>query len=147
MEGVAQVQMETALGVDPGKRRVGLAVSDELGFLAHPLETIDTKVLDPIERIAEIAREKSVATIVVGVPRNMDGSYGPAADHAKELINTLRASLTSCKVIGWDERLSTVQASRGLQASGVDARKQKGVIDQAAAVVILQSWLDSRPSL
>jgi putative Holliday junction resolvase len=86
------------LGIDLGEARVGVALSDDLGLLAHPLETIDVSRRDPCERIAELAREKGVEAIIVGVPRNMDGSFGPAALKARELIERLRACVP-CEVI------------------------------------------------
>ena len=80
-----QLEMETKriLGVDTGEARVGLALSDDLGMLAHPLETIETAKTNPLKRIAELVAERSITTVVVGVPRNMDGSSGPAAEKAK----------------------------------------------------------------
>jgi putative pre-16S rRNA nuclease len=132
------------LGIDPGEARVGVALSDDLGLLAHPLETIDVSRQDPCARIAELAREKKVETIIVGVPRNMDGSFGPAALKARELIQRLRKRL-SCQVIPWDERLTTVAAERALREAGRKAKEQRSVIDQAAAQILLQSWIDSQP--
>jgi putative holliday junction resolvase len=132
------------LGIDLGAARVGVALSDDLGLLAHPLETIDVSRHDPCERIAELAREKGVEAIIVGMPRNMDGSFGPAALKARELIERLRACVP-CEVIPWDERLTTVAAARALREAGRKAKKQRAVIDQAAAQILLQSWIDSRP--
>jgi putative Holliday junction resolvase len=132
------------LGIDPGEARMGVAVSDDLGLLAHPLETIDVSRHDPCARIAELARDKQVEAIVVGVPRNMDGSFGPAALKAQELIERLRECVT-CKVIPWDERLTTVAAERALREAGRKAKEQRSVIDQAAAQILLQSWIDSQP--
>jgi putative Holliday junction resolvase len=132
------------LGIDLGEARVGVALSDDLGLLAHPLETINVSRRDPCERIAELAREKQVEAIVVGVPRNMDGSFGPAALKARELIERLRECV-SCEVIPWDERLTTVAAERALREAGRKAKEQRSVIDQAAAQILLQSWIDSQP--
>jgi putative Holliday junction resolvase len=137
-----QLQMKKALGIDLGDARVGVAVSDDLGMLAHPLETISVKTIDPLKRILALAAERSADTIVVGMPRNMNGSHGPAAEKAKAFIEDLRREGT-CKVIPWDERLSTVSAQRALHESGRNAKQQKSVIDQVAAQIILQSWLDS----
>lgn len=135
--------MEMALGIDPGERRMGLAISDALGMLAHPLETIDLRKVDPIPRILQIVAERDIGTIVVGIARNMDGSEGPAARNARTWAQQLSGQV-SCRVIEWDERLTTSQASRQLHDAGINSRKQRGVIDQAAAAVILQSWLDSQ---
>jgi putative holliday junction resolvase len=136
--------MQRALGVDLGEVRVGLALSDELGMLAHPLETIVVKKCEPVARVAELVRLRDVGAVVVGVARNMDGSRGDSARHGLEFIAKL-APCVGCPVIPWDERLSTVQAERALREAGRSAKRQRAVIDQAAAQVILQSWLDSRP--
>jgi putative Holliday junction resolvase len=141
-----QLEMETKrfLGVDPGEARVGVAISDELGMLAHPLETIEVKKTDPVKRVAAIVVEKAIAGVVVGVPRNMDGTFGPSAEKAQAFIAALRAKV-ACPVQPWDERLTTVSAQRALREAGRKAKDQKKVVDQAAAQILLQSWLDARP--
>jgi len=137
------MEIKRILGVDPGDARVGLALSDELGMLAHPLETIAVAKADPVARIAALVGEKGISAVVVGVARNMDGSFGPAAEKSRALIAQLKERLT-CPVIAWDERLTTVSAQRALREAGRDARRQKAVIDQAAAQIILQGWLDAQ---
>ncbi|MGC1481160.1 MAG: Holliday junction resolvase RuvX [Chthoniobacterales bacterium] len=137
---------QRTLGVDHGDARVGLALSDELNFLAHPLETIDVKKTSPIRRIREIVDSQNVGTIVVGLPRNMDGSHGPAAEKVTAFVEKLRSSIR-CKVVTSDERLSTVAAQRNLRESGRKAHQQRAVIDQAAAQIILQTHLDSPAGL
>jgi putative holliday junction resolvase len=132
------------LGIDLGEARVGVALSDDLGLLAHPFETIDVSRRDPCERIAELAHEKQVEAIIVGLPRNMDGTFGPAALKAREVIERLRERVP-CKVIPWDERWTTVAAERALREAGRKAKKQRSIIDQAAAQILLQSWIDSQP--
>lgn len=132
-----------AMGVDPGTARVGVALSDDLRMLAHPLETIDCRKSDPVERIDALARERDVGVIVVGHPRNMDGTAGPAAAAAEAFAERLRDG-TGRAVVLWDERLSTLAAERGLRAAGRDSRRSKAIIDQAAAREILQSWLDAQ---
>ena len=134
--------MKKALGIDLGEARVGVAVSDDLGMLAHPLETIAVKTSDVKKRILALAAERGAQTIIVGMPRNMDGTYGPAATKAKEFIEALRSS-TEIKVIGWAERLTTVSAQRSLHEAGKNTKKQRPIIDQVAAQIILQGWLDS----
>jgi putative Holliday junction resolvase len=134
--------MKKALGIDLGEARVGVAVSDDLGMLAHPLETISVKTTDVKKRILTLAAERGAQTIIVGMPRNMDGTYGPAATKAKEFIEALRSS-TEIKIIGWDERLTTVSAQRSLHEAGKNTKKQRPIIDQVAAQIILQGWLDS----
>lgn len=136
--------MQPCLGIDLGDARVGVAISDSLGMLAHPVETIPVAKVAVLDRIANIVAERGVGTVVVGVPRNMDGSRGPAAEKAHDFIGQLRQKLT-CPVVPWDERMSTLQAERALREAGRSAKRQREVIDQAAAQVILQSWLDSRP--
>jgi putative pre-16S rRNA nuclease len=130
------------LGIDFGSSRIGIAVSDDLGMLAHPLETIpnDSEFLS---RLQQIVLQKGVACIVVGIPRNMDGSYGPAAEKAKVFLSQLKSEFAGVQLIAWDERLTTVEAQRLLHAAGRDIKKSRPVIDQVAAQVLLQSYLDS----
>ena len=132
-----------ALGVDPGSVRIGLALSDDIGFMAHPLQTLKAGKESPAE-IAAVAAEKGSQVVVIGLPRNMNGTYGPAAEKSRELAATL-TPLTRAKVILWDERLTTAMATRKLQESGRNSKEQRQVIDQAAAVQILQDWLDANP--
>jgi len=138
-----QPQMKKALGIDLGDARVGVAISDDLGMLAHPLETIPVQSTPVLKRVLALATERSATTIVVGMPRNMNGSLGPAAEKAKAFIEELRRE-TLIRVVAWDERLSTVSAQRALQEAGRNTKKQRAVIDQVAAQIILQSWLDSQ---
>jgi len=135
--------MKRVLGIDCGDVRVGVAISDELGFMAHPLETIDVRRTKAVARIRDLAAERDVETVVVGMPRNMNGTHGPASEKAAKFAAELRAALP-CKIVTWDERLTTVSAQRSLQEAGRKAKDQKHVIDQAAAQVILQSWLDAQ---
>jgi putative holliday junction resolvase len=130
------------LGIDFGSARIGIAVSDDLGMLAHPLETIpnDFKFLSHLQRIVS---EKRISRIVLGIPRNMDGSYGPAAEKARLFFSQLKSAFPGVQLIGWDERLTTVEAQRLLHAAGRDVKKSRPVIDQVAAQVLLQSYLDS----
>jgi putative Holliday junction resolvase len=130
------------LGVDLGKARVGMAISDELGLLAHPLETFPANKPNAlVERIAAIVREKEVESVIVGLPRNMNGTMGPAATEALAFVDQLRAKL-SCPVVTWDERLTTVAAHRALREVGRSIRTTRGQIDQVAAQMILQGYLD-----
>jgi putative holliday junction resolvase len=130
------------LGIDLGKARVGLAISDELGLLAHPLETIPAEKRSAlIERICAIVRKKTVECVVVGLPRNMNGTMGPAASDALAFVDQLRAKL-SCLVVTWDERLTTLAAERALREAGRSTRTSRGQVDQVAAQMILQGYLD-----
>jgi putative Holliday junction resolvase len=135
--------MKRVLGIDFGDVRVGVAISDELGFMAHPLETIDVRRNPAVPRIRELAADRDVETIVVGMPRNMNGSLGPAAEKASKFAAELREAV-ACRVVTWDERLTTVSAQRALQEAGRMAKDQRQIIDQAAAQIILQSWLDAQ---
>jgi putative holliday junction resolvase len=130
------------LGVDFGKARIGLAISDELRLLAHPLETISTAG-DATKRIARIVRERKIESVVVGIPRTMSGETGKAAKEVSGFVEKLRAILP-CEVVTWDERLTTVAAQRALRESGKKARAAREVIDQVAAQMILQGYLDRR---
>jgi len=134
--------MKRVLGVDLGDARTGLAVSDELRMLAHPLETIESNSIETVvRRIKMIMSEKDIDCVVVGLPRNMDGSLGKSAEQAQRFVEKLRAMI-DCRVATWDERLSTVAANRVLQAAGKKTRKTKNIRDQVAAQIILQSYLD-----
>jgi putative Holliday junction resolvase len=130
------------LGIDFGASRIGVAISDELAMLAHPLETIPNDSLF-IPKLKKIVLERGVSTIVVGIPRNMDGSFGPAADKANLFYTQLKSEFPTLQLITWDERMTTQEAQRLLHAAGRDVKKSRPVIDQVAAQVLLQSYLDS----
>jgi len=138
---------QRALGIDLGEVRVGIARSDSLGMLAHPFETIrvETKAKRGLEtvidRVAEIVAKEKIVVIVVGLPRNMDGTEGPAAAKARLFADRLGA-VTSCGVRLLDERLTTVAAQKALHASGRNVKQGRAVIDQVAAQMILQIYLD-----
>jgi putative Holliday junction resolvase len=138
--------MNRAIGLDHGDARIGVAISDDLGMLAHPMTTIQVKAGDTILRIAEIAKREKIGTIILGMPRNMDGSYGPAAEKVRGFAEKLRAAV-ECPVKLWDERLTTVAAQRALHEAGRNTKQSREVIDQAAAQLILQGWLDSQAML
>lgn len=134
--------MKRVLGLDLGDARTGVAVSDELKMLAHPLETIESASANKLlDRVRQIVTEKEVDCVVVGLPRHMNGSYGVGAEKAREFAEKLRA-LISCEVVTWDERLSTVAAERALRDAGKKTRETKGIRDQVAAQMILQGYLD-----
>jgi putative Holliday junction resolvase len=131
------------LGIDLGRARIGVAVSDELGMLAHPVETIPANA-DATRRIAELVRDKDAERVIVGLPRHMNGSVGVGATEALAFASKLQA-LLPCEVLTWDERLTTTAANRALRESGRKTRDSRGVVDQVAAQMILQSYLDSLP--
>jgi putative Holliday junction resolvase len=133
------------LGVDVGTTRVGLALSDPTGTLASPLETLRrAKNRSDIDRLAALVVEHEVTEIVVGEPVHLSGASGASAQDANNYAQELADRIPDVPVILIDERLSTVTAASHLRESGIDSRKQRPVIDQAAAVVILQQFLDSR---
>jgi putative Holliday junction resolvase len=134
--------MNPILALDFGRARIGVAISDDLQLLAHPLETIPTKER-PESRIARIVDDKHVDHIVAGVPRQMNGQIGTAAIEVLQFVEKLRAILP-CPVVTWDERLTTVAAQRALRDAGKKTRHTRGYVDQVAAQMILQSYLDSR---
>jgi putative Holliday junction resolvase len=139
--------MKRALGIDHGDARIGVAIADDLGMLAHPLETIHVKeVADPVARIAELRQQHRIEIIVLGMPRNMDGSYGPAAEKVQAFAERLRAAC-GCEVRLWDERLSSVAAQRALHEAGRNVKESREIIDQVAAQMILQGWLDGQAML
>ena len=136
-------EMKRIMGIDYGSARIGVALSDELQMLAHPTETIVmAKVADPVARIAALVSEKNVELIVVGLPRHMNGRVGTSADEASGFADKLKAKV-DCEVRTWDERLSTVAAQRALREAGKSVRESRGYIDQVAAQMLLQSYLDS----
>ena len=128
------------LGIDLGRARIGVAVSDELGLLAHPLETVPAGKNAP-RRIAELVREKDAERVIVGLPRHMNGSAGEGAADTLAFVEKLRA-LLSCEVETWDERLTTTAANRALRESGRTSRNSRQIVDQVAAQMILQGYLD-----
>ncbi|PYK20020.1 MAG: Holliday junction resolvase RuvX [Verrucomicrobia bacterium] len=134
--------MNPILGLDFGRARIGVAISDELQLLAHPLETIQANQ-QPAARIAEIVRERKIDHVVAGIPKRMNGQIGPAATEVLEFVERLRAILL-CRIVTWDERLTTVAAHRALRDAGKKTRHTRGYVDQVAAQMILQSYLDSR---
>jgi putative Holliday junction resolvase len=135
------------MAIDYGTRRMGIAVSDELKMIAHPLEFIPAEPFSRfLERLKELLRDKEVEALVVGMPRNMDGSYGPAALKVQEFLAVLKGALT-VPVITLDERLTSVQANRFLSQGNVHRAKRKEKVDALAAAILLQSYLDSRAQL
>ncbi|RPF58176.1 Holliday junction resolvase RuvX [Abyssicoccus albus] len=135
------------LGIDYGLRRVGIAVSDLLGWTAQGLETIEVNVNKEdygIDRLKEIVFEYDIQHIVLGMPKNMNNSVGFRGEETMEYYNILQNELPYVKITLWDERLSTMGASRALLEADVSRKKRKNVIDKMAAVFILQGYLDSQ---
>jgi putative Holliday junction resolvase len=134
--------MKAILALDFGRARIGAAISDELQLLAHPLETIAANQ-HATSRIAEIVGEKRIDHVVVGMPRQMSGELGAAAAEVLRFVEKLRPTLP-CPVVTWDERLTTAAAHRALRDAGKKTRHTRGYVDQVAAQMILQSYLDNR---
>lgn len=136
------------LGVDVGTVRVGLAASDPEGILATPVATIERDLESGADRdvIAAAVLEREVLEVVVGLPRSLSGDEGPAAHDARSYAAALAARISPTPVRLIDERLTTIDAHRTLRDSGVPGRAQRAVVDQAAAVLILQTALDQEKS-
>ncbi|WP_366922559.1 Holliday junction resolvase RuvX [Metallumcola ferriviriculae] len=132
------------MGLDVGDKTIGVAVSDLLGLTAQGVETVrrDEKI-DYWQRLAALCSQYEVEKIVVGMPRNMNGTYGPRAEKTEEFIEQLQDKIP-LSVETWDERLSTVAAQRTLLDADLSRKKRKKVIDKMAAVFILQGYLDSK---
>lgn len=135
--------MNRILGIDYGDRRVGVAVSDLLGFGAHGVGTIENRgKARLIEEIIRILAEYTPEKIVIGMPKNMDGSLGFRAETTEEFISEL-TKIFSGEIIRWDERLTTVGATRFLNETNTRGKKRKGVIDTVSACLILEGYLTS----
>lgn len=133
------------IGLDIGTRRVGVAVSDPTGIIAHPLTTLAAGAGGalPLQELRALVEERDVAGIVVGLPRRLDGTIGPEVAAAEAAAEELEATL-GVEVVLWDERLTSVEAERVLIEAGVRRRERRGATDRVAAALILQSYLDSR---
>ena len=134
--------MSRILGIDFGERRIGLAVSDPLGITAQGLPTLDTKrTKDILSYLENIIKEKDVTKVIVGMPKNMNGTIGPKGREVEKFIQEL-IKRTQMEVIPWDERLTSVQSLKAMREMGTK-QKHKEVTDRISATLILQSYLDS----
>jgi len=131
-----------ALGIDYGDARIGIAATDDFGILAHPVETIDQAKGDAIERIAKLAELRRAHTLVVGLPLRMDGSEGDSAAKVRAFAAKISARIPDVPLVFVDETLTTSAASAKLREVGKKAKQQKSLIDQAAAVEILNTWME-----
>ncbi|MCP2195338.1 putative holliday junction resolvase [Williamsia deligens] len=131
------------LAVDVGSVRIGVATCDPDGMLATPVETVP-RVGDgrDLRRLADLVTEYDAVEVIVGLPRNLRGEHGPAAQAVTAFADSLRTRVDPVPVTMHDERMTTAVAGRALRAGGRTSRQQRAIIDQAAAVEILQSWLD-----
>ena len=133
------------LALDHGTKRIGVAVSDELKMIAQPLEFIPTDPYDAfLTRLKQIIAEKEVELVFVGMPRNMDGTFGPAAEKVREFIAGLTPEI-SVPIRTLDERLTSAQANRVLLQGNVRRADRKRKVDAMAAAILLQSYLDNAP--
>lgn len=134
------------LGLDVGDRTIGVAVSDALLLTAQGVETIRrTSMERDLTRLQELMAKYETNTLLVGMPKNMNGLMGPRAEFVQAFAATVQEKIPTAEVVFWDERLSTVAATKSLIAADVSRAKRKKVIDKMAAVFILQGYLDSRP--
>ncbi len=134
--------MSRILGIDFGERRIGLALSDALGITAQGLPTLDTKkTKDVFGHLENIIKDKNVTKVIVGMPKNMNGTIGFKGMEVKKFIKELVKKI-KIDVIPWDERLSSVQSSKAMREMGTK-QKHKDVIDRISATLILQNYLDS----
>lgn len=132
------------MGLDVGDKRIGVAVSDQMAMTSQGIQTIlRTEKKDEFAKIIQLIKDWEIEKIVVGLPRNMNGTYGPQAQKVKDFITELTDQY-SLDVVYWDERLTTVAAQKTLLEGNVSRKKRKQVVDKLAAVMILQGFLDSR---
>lgn len=138
--------MSRILGIDFGTRRIGLALSDPTGTLASPLPFLENTGLREVSaKLRELIETHGVETVVIGLPRNMDGTYGPSAEKVREFITQIQPGL-SARMIAQDERLTTAQASRDLSQMGLSQKELRKKVDSSSAAIILQQFLDrNRP--
>lgn len=130
------------LAIDHGQSRIGIAATDELGIASHPVETIHISRTDPLKRIPEIAAHRNVSLIILGLPLRLDGSEGEAAQRVRNFGNALTEKIPNIRLEYSDERLTTTTASEKLREAGKDTRAQRDIVDQVAALEILNGWLD-----
>ena len=137
------INMMRIMGLDVGDKRIGIALSDLMGWTAQGLKTLErTNTKDDLKELERIANENQVHKIVVGLPKNMNGTLGPQSEKVQKFAAALK-NRTNLEMIYWDERLSTVAAERSLIQADVRRKKRKTVIDKVAATYILQNYLDS----
>lgn len=134
--------MHPALGIDYGEARIGIAATDVCGILAHPVESIHLRRTEPLARIAELVQQRGIRTLVLGLPVRMDGTEGTACAKVRAFGDKLHAKLPDLPLIYVDEYLTTTAAQEKLHAAGKKARDFRPIIDQAAAVEILNLWLE-----
>lgn len=135
--------MHPALGIDFGQARIGIAATDACGILAHPVESIHLDRTEPLERIAQLVAERGIRTLVLGLPLRLDGTEGTACEKVRAFGEKLQARLPELPLVYVDEFLTTTVAQEKLHAAGKKAKDFRPIIDQAAAVEILNNWMGS----
>ena len=131
------------MALDVGRKRIGIAVSDELGVTGHGLDTLQrTRIRDDIRALKETARHWNVGTVLVGHPRHMSGSESRQSEYTREFAERMAAEL-GLPVVFWDERLTSREAERALRETGASLDQRKKAVDRVAAVLLLESYLDS----
>ena len=138
--------MHPALGIDMGKARIGIAATDPCGILAHPVESIHLAKTEPLARIAELVQQRGIRTLVLGLPLRMDVSEGTACEYVRAFGAKLRENFPQLPLVYVDEYRTTVDAQAKLHAAGKKAKDFKPIIDQAAAVEILNLWMENQSS-
>lgn len=132
------------MGIDYGDSRVGIALSDSMGFMAQGYRTLPNKVYSKLlESVCELIKQNEVKTVVLGLPKNMNGTLGPRAEVTKEFADDLLIMVPGIEIVFQDERLTTVEASTFLNATNTRGKSRKNIIDTVSAEIILQSYIDS----
>lgn len=131
-----------ALGIDHGDVRIGVAATDPFGILAHPVETIDVRKVNAVDRIAALASQRQIKTLVLGLPVRLDGTEGTSAAKVRAFGKKLTSRLPELPLVFVDEAYTTMDAAEKLREAGRKAKQQKSIIDQAAAVRILELWME-----
>jgi putative holliday junction resolvase len=136
-----QMPFGRVLALDVGKKRIGLAISDELGFTAQGLETLQrTRIRDDLETLKQLAADRAIATLLIGRPLHMSGDESRQSQYTQEFAERLR-NYTGIPVVYWDERLTSAEAERLLRDSGASLAEKKNSVDRLAAVLLLESYL------
>ena len=137
------MQKGRVLALDLGKRRIGLAMSDELGLTAQGLETLErTNIREDLGKLSQLIAEKNVSLVLMGQPLHMSGHEGRQSEYTRDFAGRLQKA-TGVAIQFWDERLTTVEAQRVLRQSGIGIQKRAHAVDRLAAVILLESYLDS----
>lgn len=136
--------MHPALGIDYGEARIGIAATDPCGILAHPVESIHRSKTEPLARIKELVQQRGIRTLVLGLPLRLDGTEGTACEKVRKFGEQLRTALPNLPLIYIDEFLTTSVAQEKLHQAGKKAKNFRPIIDQAAAVEILNNWLETQ---